>query len=313
MTGNHFDLGFNCQGSGEDAFYEEVKRLARRYRISWVSVPKSRSAAFRRCVDEDRLKIRVFLNTQAEGTSPDNPSILLLRSLKEKNCLVVEDADDVRFHADKALQLSYLKRAGLPVPRYFVLNGSGGAAERHLPQGSTWLARPALGLNHRPACITATDSAAAALRKAGRRMLLYRHYKPLTLEKRILSFRIWHFFGHVVPCWYKPGERIPEMMKAADLASPLLPRLVALVKKIAEITLLNWFVTDLVVTGRKKAERLMIQEPANALAGLGPGIKRLGSVPPEVIRIAAHRIVEVSWRKARNLPLADEITIRLLP
>lgn len=321
MTGKHFDLGFTCQAKGEDIFLQEVKRLARKYRISWLNVPKGRSAAFRKCVDEGRLKINVFLNTQLDGVSLENPSLLLLRSLKEKNCLVVEDADDVRIYADKALQLSYLKRAALPVPRYFVINGMKGnryqdATSRHFTQGSTWLARPAMGMNHHPVVINTRAPIQQALVKAGcnpgRRMLIYKYYKPLTKGNRVLSFRIWYLFGHVVPCWYKHGDHLPAMLKPGDISSSLIARLVNLVTKISEITLLDWFVTDLVVTNGRKGERVIIQEPANALAGFGPGMKRLRSLPHEVIRIAANRIVEVAWRKAHNLPLADGTTINLL-
>ena len=81
---------------------------------------------------------------------------------------------------------------------------------------------------------------------------------------------------------------------------------------IAEITLLDWFVTELVVVSKKHEKRaLIIREPANALAGIGPGNKPLSNVPTEVLRIAAHRIVKIAWRYANNLPLFEGISIHL--
>jgi hypothetical protein len=61
----------------------------------------------------------------------------------------------------------------------------------------------------------------------------------------------------------------------------------------------------LLVTGSQRRQRVVVLEPPNALAGLGPGVAVLSESSSDILRLAAHRLVEVAWRRARGLPLSD--------
>lgn len=315
-----YELGFNWGGRKDNIFIQEIARAARRYRIRWVCVPKLHSARLRRGVEQGRVKIGVFLNTQADGVNLASPAMLLCRTLKEHNTLVIEDPDDIKTYADKGLQLSYLQRAGLPVPKHYVIedwksNKRPTNIARNITLDSKWVARSAIGMNRQLFIISRAKSMTRALVKAGfkpgNRILIHRNYAPLIEGNRELRFRVWYLFGHVIPCWYQKGAPVPEILRTNDISFPLFCRLVNLMREIAEITLLDWFVTELVVSKEHKKKELIIREPANAIAGIGPGNKPLGSVPPGILRIAARRIVEVAWRYARGLPLSEGITIEL--
>ena len=90
-----------------------------------------------------------------------------------------------------------------------------------------------------------------------------------------------------------------------------LPQLVRMVHEIAQITGLDWFVTEFMGAALTDDRDLQIVEPANALAHFGPGVRSLPEVPAEVTCIAAQRLVEVAWCHSRHLALADGITARL--
>jgi len=315
-----YELGFNWGGRKDSIFVQEIARAARRYRIRWVCVPKLHAVKLQRGVEQERVKIGVFLNTQADGVNLGSPAMLLCRTLKEHNTLVIEDPDDIKTYADKGLQLGYLQRAGLPVPKHYVIedwkrNKRPRTIARNITLDSKWVARSATGMNRQLFLISSAKSMTRALAKAGfkpgNRILIHRNYAPLIEGSRELRFRVWYLFGHLVPCWYQKGVLMPEMLRTGDISSPHFGQLVYLMGKIAEITLLDWFVTEMVVSKEQKKKALIIREPANALAGIGPGNKPLNSVPREVLRIAAHRIVEVAWRYARGLPLSKGITIEL--
>ena len=104
---------------------------------------------------------------------------------------------------------------------------------------------------------------------------------------------------------------MPEMMKAEEFESGHYSILPSLVARIADITGLDWFVTELVATEFRRDLKVLIVEPANALAGLGPGLKPLSHMPAEVARLAAERIVQIAWRHARKLPLRTGKVIRM--
>ena len=316
-----YELGLNWAGRKDNIFTQEIARMARRYRIRWVCVPKLNSDKFRRGVEKGSIKIGVFLNTQADGVNLESPIMLLCRSLKAHNTLVVEDPDDVKNYADKGFQLSCLQRAGLPVPKHYVIDDWKGnkpptGISKNITLDSKWVARSAVGMNRQLFVISEARSMTKALVKAGfkpgTRILIHRNYAPLVEGNRELRFKVWYLFGHIVPCWYQRGVATPEILRTGDISFPFLGQLINIMPRIAEITLLDWFVTELVVVskGNKKKE-LIIREPANALAGIGPGNKPLSNVPTELLRIAAHRIVKIAWRYANNLPLFEGISIHL--
>lgn len=315
-----YELGFNWADGKDTVFAQEIAHAARLYRIRWVCVPKQHSDKFRSRVEHGRLKIGVFFNTQADGVTLDSPALLLCRALKANNSLVIEDPDDIKNYADKGLQLTYLQHAGLPVPKHHVIENWKSSKRptnifKNIKLNSKWVARSAIGMNRQLFVISKAKSMTKALAKAGfkpgHRILIHRNYTPLTKGNRELRFRVWYLFGHVVPCWYQKGIPTPDILRTGDIGFPLFGRLVSLMRKIAEITLLDWFVTELVVSREHTKKELIVREPANALAGIGPGNKPLNSVPAEVLRIAAHRIVEIAWRYARGLPLSEGITINL--
>lgn len=315
-----YELGFNWPDDRECAFTEEIRRAARRRRIQWIRVTKDQAEKFRRRVDRQQVKVGLFLNTQADGINFESPSMLLCRSLKAADCLVVEDPDDCRNYADRGLAFEYLERAGLPVPRHFVIedwkaNKRPAIGARQARLGSTWAARPAMGMSRRPPLISSSKNITSALIKGGfkpgQRVLIHRHLEPVVRDGVELRFSVWYLFGQVVPCWSPKGAGKTRIMTLRDTGFELFGRLIRLVKEIAGITRLDWFVSEVAAVKVPKGLDLFILEGANALAGLGPGANALRLIHPEVMRLAGEQLVEAAWRHAHKLPLSNGVTVRL--
>jgi len=318
-----YELGFNWPGKGADAFAAEVLRAARHRRVRVLCVGRGQAARVRRDVDRRRIRVGLFLNTQADGVNFDSPDMLLCRALKASGCHVVEDPDDAKNYADRSRVMQYLERAGLPVPPYCVV--SRWSPERPLITpaqrrrlGATWVAQPAVGMSRNRVLVSRARTVRAALLKAGFRpgekVLLLRHCAPASWGDRELRFRVWHLFGEILIGWPKKGSRVYEVMTVADLESGRFSELPVLVRRIAAITGLDWFLTELVATRwRRDSPEVFVVEPANALAGLGPGLRPLSALPPGLVRRAAERIVEVAWRRARGLPLVSGASVCTAP
>ncbi len=314
-----YELGLNWSRDAGDLFTSHVAQAARLRRIRWLCVPNGQADRVRRRVERGQLEVGLFLNTQADGLNPNSPGMLLCRSLKAASCLVVEDPDDARVYADRAVQMRYLERAGVSVPRHVVVEGwhrdkRALTAAQRTKLGPAWTAQPAVGMGRSRTLTTSSRAVAAALARAGfapgQKVLLCRHHRPVLAGDRELRFLVWYLFGHIVPCWWRRGARCCDLMTSEDLASGRFVVLASLVSRIAEITGLDWFVTELIATKARSEPRMMVLEPANALAGLGPGLRPLRQVPADVIRTAADRIVEVAWRHAHRLPLSTGKTVR---
>jgi hypothetical protein len=317
VKSERFHLGFNWSTSRETAFTRAVAEAAKHRGLRWLRVLKSAAPEIRQRVSDGRLEVGLFLNTQADGTDMDSPHMLLCRSLKASGSLVVEDPDDAPVYASRAIQLDYLEKAGLPVPRRLMIRHWKPdkpvlTAAEQVKIGRSWLAQPAVGLGRRRALAGTGRLTSSMLSKSGfaprQGVLIYSNHE-LKANKRV-RFRIWHLFGHVV-CCFAQGQGTFELLRAGSPSSDFVPRLTALVHRVAQITGLDWFASEFTSTKRTGRAGLTIWEPANALALLGPGVKPLAELPDEVTRILAERLVEVAWRHAHRLPLADGVTVRV--
>ena len=320
MTKQKYELGFNWPRDRDDLFVSEACRYARLRGIRAVCIPKDKAEDARRRVDRRTLVVGLFLNTQADGRNMESPHMLLCRSLKAAGTLVVEDPDDAKNYADRTRLMDYLRRAGIAVPR-FLLIGTEQPDRLALTKaqrgrlGETWVAQPAIGMSRNRLLVSKAKSVRTALAKAGFRarekVLLWRRQEPAISGGRELRFLVWHLFGHIAICWPREGAGPPELMQAQDLISGRYAFLADLAVRIAGITGLDWFVTEVLGTRSATRPRFVVIEPANALAGLGPGIKAANRIPPEVTRLAAGRIVEVAWRRSRDLALTQGTTIHV--
>ncbi|MHC4802897.1 MAG: hypothetical protein ACYTFF_12450 [Planctomycetota bacterium] len=288
-----YDLAFNWAANRPTPFTDAVTESARRHRISVLSVARGEVDAVRRRVERGRIGIGVFLNTQAEGISLESPSMRLARVLKARGALVVEDPDDAPVYADRALQLEYLQRAGLPVPQHLVLQRQPGgpviSAAARSALGRTWAAVAARGLNRRAVLVSTAQHVWPALArsgfKRGQKILVYRYQEPVVEGDMERS----HF----------------QRLNLDDTKHDAFTQLIAMVRRCADVTGLDWFMTELLVTGSARRRKVIVLEPPNALAGLGPGVAVLSETSSAILRLAAQRLVEVAWRRARGLPLSD--------
>jgi hypothetical protein len=251
----------------------------------------------------------------------ESPQMLLCRSLKAAGCLVVEDPDDAPIYANRALQLDYLERAGLEVPRRLVIQKWEPrkpmlTAAQQAKLGPSWIGHPVVGLDptirfHGTGRVTPSRLVRHGF-KPRRGVLFYLGRQFETNRGKVPPrFRVWYFFGRISVCRDTEQRGTYELLGADSAGSHLLPQLVGLTHKIAGVTGLDWFVTEVVAAEQPDGTSLMILEPANALAQLGPGRKALRDLPQAIAHVAAERLVEVAWRRSRGLPMSDGVTLRL--
>ena len=309
-----YDLAFSWAADRPTPFTDAITESARRHRLSVLPVRRGEVDAVRRRVERGRIGIGVFLNTQADGTNLRSPSMRLGRVVKARGALVVEDPDDAPIYADRALQLEYLKRAGLRVPNHLVLEHwqRGGpviSASARSALGRTWAAVAGRGLERKATVVSTAQHVWPALVrsgfKRGQKILVYRHQEPLAEGDMELRFRMWYLFGRIIPSWCRRDRSHFQRLTLDDAGHDAFAQMIAMVRRCAEVTGLDWFMTEVLVTGSQRRQSVLVLEPPNALAGLGPGVAVLAETSSEILRLAAQRLVEVAWRRGRGLPLSD--------
>jgi len=312
-----YELGFNWHDRRGGTFPDALARATKARGIRLLRVSRGDDDGVRSQVDRRTVSVGIFHNTQADGLNMESPAMLLCRALKAAGTAVVEDPDDAPVYTDRALLMEYVKRAGIAVPPYMVIaNRNDGADGRRRPSrstlGSTWIARPARGMGVNRVVIRGAKSVVAALSRSKLRscprVLVMKQVTGARAAGREQRFVVWHLFGTVVPCWSGRSGGI-EVARFGDAEGDLLGRLCETVRTIAHVTGLDWFHSEIVATGRAGKPELVVVEPANALAMLGPVAKTVTMVPAEVARLAADRLAEVAWRRSRGLPLYRGTTL----
>lgn len=317
---SRYELVFNWVTRQQTAFTDAVFAAARRHRIKALCVRRSELEAVRRRLDRGRVRIGVLLNTQGDGTGMDGPVMQLCRTVKARGGMVVEDPDDAPVYSDRALQFEYLRRAGIGVPRHFVLEGwqPGRPA---LPAGArsvlsqTWAAMPATGLDRRRTTVSSAQNVSPTLARAGfrpgQKILIHRAAQPASHGGRELRLRAWHLFGQIIVGWRRPDTSVYESFTLEDAGHDAFSTVIGITRTCARISGLDWFMIELVVTGTSRRHEVTVVEPPNALAGLGPGVGVLSELSADIMRLAAERIVEVAWRQARGMELPRGTTVSL--
>ncbi len=300
-----YELGLNWRGRDSHPFLRELTRAAKRRKIGFLCVRKEDAGRVRRRVDRGKLRIGLFLNTQADGVNMESEEMELCCAMKASGSWVVEDPDDARVYADRALLMERLHLAGVPVPSFVAVNPSGNEGTR-LPRAQRlrlmpqWRARSARGMGN---VRTLTSSAAyvlSSLRRSGfppgKKVLVCRRHRPVRSGGRDLRFFLWHLFDRIVPCWAGESAGALGMVNAEEWSERNLAPLAALADTVARITGLDWFVTEAICPRGRGALQPMIVEPAEALAGLGPGMSPPYRMPADVCRPAAEALADAAWR-----------------
>lgn len=320
-TASRYDLAFNWTLRQRHPFTDTVREHARRLRIKVLCVRKQDGSVLRRRLDQGRLRVELFLNTQADGSHLDKPDMLLCRAMKASGALVVEDPDDSRIYADRTIVYEYLQRAGMTVPWYRILNSFNPkqrtmTAKDRTQLGDVWVAVPGKGLDPRRRLTSSARRISAALTRAGYRpgqkILIRREYKPVRYEDHQCRLRVWHLFGELLCCWVADNGAA-QLISSNDLNCEYVVQALAQTRHCAHIFGLDWFMSEYIGVRIRSQRKLMIVEPPNALAAMGPGKAGLALLPNPIARTAARIITECAWRRSRGLPVASGVTARLTP
>ena len=309
-----FELGCNWGTNFAPTFSSALEQAAKNRGVrSCIIGPDEEENALRK-VEKKLLRIGLFLNTQAPGTQFDGRSMKLCRALKASGTLLVEDPDDAHIYSNRALQFEYLQRAGIKIPPLLLLEDWStktpllSETDRR-KIGEKWIAEQALRTARARTLSGNSKQIARELRESGfspgDKIILRKRIKPYAegdLEYRIIG---WNFLGQLTFAFFDRNREKYVSLSAGKVESWIWSELFSLMLTISRITGLNWFSSRFVLSKAGGVSKIVVIDPADPLACLGPGQRAFARLPEEILVLAAQQIVYAAWRRSQGMSLQD--------
>lgn len=249
---------------------------------------------------------RVLLNMHSEHHDPHDIYHRLVLLAAQRHTRVIDPPDVALPAFNKALLHPRLIAAGIHVPHTIVVRREQVPGYKFTEAelallGSPFVIKPALGYGKKGVIVNATsevDLVRAALAWPDENYLLQRRIVPRDLRGEPAYFRVYYVFGSVWVCWWNCFTDKYRLVAAGELEPAELARLEDIVRRIAGLTGMKYFSTEIALTedGRLVAidyvndQCHMLSQTANPRIG----------IPDELVAAVARRLVEGALELGRG-------------
>lgn len=276
-------------------------------------------------LERGRIKIDFLLDCASEYTSPKDLFTRLCYAVKDSEGEVVCDPDDTRQAANKAVTHYDLVKAGISTPFTIIVRDwepkNFRLTKEELKKlGRPFIIKPASGFGQKGVVRDAKGSieeiARARRFNRGDSFLLQQKIEPLILDNKEAWFRVYFMFGEIIPCWWDTKTGFYRHVSLKEMYHFKLLPLARMTSEIARITAMDFFTTEIALTGQGKEKRFVVVDYVNdqpelrVRSGKTTGGFIAGPVP-EVIEHIAQRIVEIAWDKHKGQTLVPHRSIWL--
>lgn len=272
-------------------------------------------------LEKGRLKVGFLLDNEADYEDKNNLFARLCYAVKDIDGYVVCDPDDSRQASNKAVTHYDLVRAKIPVPYTIVVRNWEPddftlTKEEVKRLGAPIIIKPATGFGQKGVVKNANGSIAEIAQarhfNRGDDFLLQEKIEPVVIDDKQAWFRVYFLFGEIIPCWWDTESGRYSHVTLREMYKIRLLSLVRMVSEIARITHMEFFSSEIAITGAGKDRRFVAIDYVNDQPELCVRSEKIGAGPvSEVVQHIAERIVELSWRMIRGMPVGMHRSIWL--
>jgi hypothetical protein len=320
MASQAIDL---CIGWGSwpgEPFLDLMVRHARDRGLSCVVCNDDNVQQITRAVESERRPIGVYLDTLAAYEDPSEPYYRLGYAAKDGGALVVNDPDHAKLGVNKAVIHYHFARARIPLP-YSVVVRNWVPADFRLTTaertrlGRPFIIKPARGYGKRGVFRlfsgTAKEIARARRVDRGDDFLLQELIEPQWLGGRRGWFRVYYVMGEAIPCWWDNRTEHSAQVTVDQWERFRLHPLAEIIYRIADLTDMNFFSTELAVIRKGGRRRFVAIDYVNDPCDMTVQSASHAGVPDAVVGRIAERLVDGAWRIKKGLSAFDGVSFWL--
>ncbi len=298
-----YDLVMTHKLDADDFFLHRVQKHCAERRLNFFLIEPLWVHEFLTLLERGAVWARVLLNMHSEHHLPEDVFHRLVWAAHARNVRVIDPPDVALAAFDKARLHPRLEAGGFRVPPSVIVPATAVGGFRlteadRAQLGSPFVIKPALGYGRRGLILDATSEAdLARSRTAWPRgdLLLQRRIQPARIGDQPAYFRVYHVFGATWLCWWNCYTDAYRAVQPAEEAAHGLAPLRDLVCRLAALTGMRFFSSEVALT--EAGEAVLIDYVNDQCHLLSQGADPRIGVPDEVVAGIAQRLVEgaVEW------------------
>ena len=310
-----YDFGLNWD-KGKCMFTDFLQADCRKKGLSFLWVTEKNVRKLRRELEAGETRIRVILDTEATYEIPGEPYARLNYAVKDSGGIVINDPDRTRMAIDKSVTHYELIDSEIPIPYTIVLRNWEPKKFKLTPDerkklGVPFIIKPACGWGHQGVIYDATGTireiAEARDFDPGDNFLLQERITPMRLGGKKAWFRVFHVFDKIIPCWWDDTSGWYNHVTLDEFRKYKLQSLVRYVTKIAGITKMAWFSSELAIDEKNGSPRIMAIDYVNDQCDMETRTENLSSgVPDRIVMFTAYSMVHYAARLINRKNHAQE-------
>jgi hypothetical protein len=318
MARRRIDFCVGWGGWPEEPFADMVRRHCRAHGLSCAFCQDNNVPAMIREVEKGTTRIAFHLDLYADYEESGDRYAKLAYAVKDSGGLVVNEPDHARLAANKAVLHYRFEKAGIPVPYTVVVRNSEPAdftltATERRKLGRPFIIKPARGYGKQGVAKAdngSVDEIGRARRyDKGDAFLLQQWVEPRWFGHHMAWFRVFYVVGEIIICWW---DKVTEHYACTTIEEfdrcNLMP-LCKIMGKIARTAGMNFFTTELAITGNGSHQRCFAIDYVNDPCDTTLQSHSHCGVPDPVVDRIAERLVESAWRAKKRLDPAGELRI----
>jgi len=301
----------------EKPFISWLKQKCKSKDMSFLWIHDGNIGDIIKGLESGKISIQFLFDMNATYSVPYDKYAHLCYAVKDRGGKVLNDPDDAKAATDKSVMHYDLMEAGIPVPftvviRKWSVNTFKLTETERKNLKIPFIIKPSSGFGKIGVIPDATTLKALAKARNyanGDNILLQEKIEPIMFGNRRGWFRVFYVFNEVIPCWWDThwamgsGElRIDgyEQVTMSEMQRFKLFPLVEIVVKIAELTNMKFFTTEIAIH-KKGGYRIPVAiDYVNDQCDLDLKSQEPVSPPDEVIEHIIERIVECAWDLLRG-------------
>ena len=297
-----YDLVMTHQLDADDFFIHRVQEHCANSGLNFFLIEPLWAESFLQNLLAGKVWTRVLLNMHSEHHLPDELYHRLVCAAAARNVRVIDPPDVALEAFDKAKLHPRLIGAGIDVPFTVIVPREQVAGFQLTPEdllalGSPFVIKPSMGYGRRGVILEATTEkdlfrSVAAMNNG--HYLLQKRIVPRLLGDRPGYFRVYFVFGSVWACWWNCFNDHYAELSEADQEAFGLHRLEEIVRRIAAVSGMNFFSSEIAVT--ESNEFVVIDYINDQCHLLTQSASPHNGVPDALVARIARRLVEAVGR-----------------